>query len=131
MYIGEVSKITGASIKAIRFYEEIGLLNDVGRSGKYRIYNRGHVTLIELILKAKTLGFKLSEMKSFVEQQNPVSPWECVLDLISNKADEIDSEMRTLSQQKKELLRYQKSVEDCLAENPNCSVDDMALDSTP
>ena len=30
MYIGEISKLTGASIKAIRHYQELGLLRDVG-----------------------------------------------------------------------------------------------------
>lgn len=34
MYIGEVSKLTGASAKAIRLYESLGLLGTVVRKGE-------------------------------------------------------------------------------------------------
>lgn len=131
MYIGEVSKATGASIKAIRFYEEIGLLNDVQRSGKYRVYVQHHIILIGLILKAKSLGFRLSEMKGFVGHKDSQSPWGQILDLITQRMDQIDVELVKLKSQKGALLNYKKNVEDCLAENPNCVVENIDLDSPP
>lgn len=131
MYIGEVSKTTGASIKAIRFYEEIGLLNDVQRLGKYRVYDQHHVVLIELILKAKSLGFRLSEMKGFADQQDNHSPWERILHLITQRVDQVDVELIELKRQQEALLNYKNSIENCLAENPNCTVDNIDLDSPP
>ena len=130
MYIGKVSKKTGASIKAIRFYEEIGLLNDVMRSGKYRVYNEDHVTLILLILKAKPLGFRLSEMKDFVGRKRSRTPWEGILRMIMTKTTQIDTELTNLKKQKKELSNYKKSIADCLENNPTCSLNEIELDST-
>ncbi|PAJ73742.1 hypothetical protein CJF42_14345 [Pseudoalteromonas sp. NBT06-2] len=129
MYIGKISKETGASIKAIRFYEEIGLLNDVMRSGKYRVYNENHVTLIRLILKAKSLGFRLSEIKVFAEQKNSRAPWACILSMIITKTTQIDTELSNLKKQKEELLNYKKNIVDCLEHNPTCSLNKIELDS--
>ncbi len=39
LYIGKVAKITGASCKAIRHYESIGLIPISQRRGKYRVYS--------------------------------------------------------------------------------------------
>lgn len=52
MYIGELSKRTGFSIRAIRLYEEKGLIQTVQRKGRYRIYNESDVDLLNLISEA-------------------------------------------------------------------------------
>ena len=66
MYIGKVAKLTGASRKAIRHYEDIGLLSDIERRGSYRLYNGHHVTIIDMIKRAQALGFKLAEIAPMV-----------------------------------------------------------------
>ena len=43
IFIGEASKLSGASVKAIRHYENIGLLPNLGRSGSYRTFTK-HAT---------------------------------------------------------------------------------------
>ena len=129
MYIGKISKITGASIKAIRFYEEIGLLNKVKRSGPYRVYNEDHIILIQLILKAKSLGFKLSEIKEFTKQKNNETPWNSILQMIINKVTQIDSMVTELNQQKEELSQYKKNIMKCLTDTPDCSLFQNGLDS--
>ena len=63
MYIGEASKKTGLSIKAIRFYEEIGLIRSIPRSGRYRVYSESDIDLLVLIKEAKQLGVTLSQLK--------------------------------------------------------------------
>lgn len=131
MYIGEISKITGASIKAIRLYEELGLLNDVERLGKYRVYDDNHVVFVRLIVKAKSLGFRLSELKSFVGLESSKAPWECILDMITSKQKEIDAKMTELKKQKKELSNHKKTIMSCLAKEANCALDETTLDSTP
>ena len=130
MFIGEVSNITGASIKAIRFYEKIGLLTNVKRYGRYRVYNKEHLTLIQLILKAKTLGFKLAEMKLFVDDKKSRNAWDCIIEMINVKLDQTDIEIRRLKQQDKTLERYKKDISDCITLDPGCSIEHLAFDST-
>lgn len=75
MYIGEVSKSTGLSIKAIRFYEEIGLIRKPDRAGRYRIYNETDVEILILIKEAKELGVTLSQLKDVIIYQDGKIDW--------------------------------------------------------
>lgn len=130
MFIGEVSKITGASIKAIRFYEKTGLLVNVKRAGKYRVYTKEHLTLIHLILQAKRLGFKLSEMKFFVNEHQDRNAWDCIIQMIDDKLNQTELEIVRLKQLNKALIAYKKDIADCLSANPECSIENLVVDST-
>lgn len=63
LYIGKVSEITGASCKAIRHYESLGLLPTPQRLGKYRVYSERDVFLVHMIKHAQSCGFSLRELK--------------------------------------------------------------------
>lgn len=43
LYIGKVAEMTGASRKAIRLYESLGLISAPRRKGQYRIYSERDV----------------------------------------------------------------------------------------
>ena len=63
LYIGKVAEMTGASCKAIRHYESLGLLPTPQRRGKYRIYSEQDIFLVHMIKYAQTFGFSLVELK--------------------------------------------------------------------
>ena len=63
LYIGKVAEMSGASCKAIRHYESLGLLPTPQRRGKYRIYSEQDVFIVHMIKHAQTLGFSLAELK--------------------------------------------------------------------
>lgn len=130
MYIGDVSKRTGASVKAIRFYEELGLLTSVERSGSYRIYSHNHVLLISLIVKAKTLGFKLAELKPFVSQGSVQEPWQRILEMIDEKQRILALEIQTQQHRQATLSEYRAQIQDCVSDNPNCQLEEE-FDSPP
>ncbi len=75
MYIGEASKKTGLSIKAIRFYEEIGLIRPPERKGRYRVYEETDIELLILIKEAKELGITLSKLKGVITYNNGKVNW--------------------------------------------------------
>ena len=52
LYIGKVAEITGASCKAIRHYESLGLLPTPKRRGKYRIYSELDVFFVTVRSRA-------------------------------------------------------------------------------
>lgn len=64
IFIGEASKLSGASIKAIRHYDSLGLLPSIRRAGSYRVFTEREINTIKLIKQAQEVGFKLSEFKS-------------------------------------------------------------------
>ena len=88
MYIGQLAKLTGASAKAIRHYETLGLLGPVQRTGAYRIYSSRHVETVKLIKQAQSLGFKLSELNLLGAVQDDPD-WTALAQLIARKRGDI------------------------------------------
>ena len=65
--IGKVSRQTGLSIHAIRFYEAEGLLPQAGRTGSgYRLFPPQTVGQLQFIRKAQQLGFSLGEIRELL-----------------------------------------------------------------
>lgn len=65
MRIGEVATRTELSLRSLRHWEEVGLLNPSGRSeGGFRLYTEEDVEKILVIRRMKPLGFSLDEMKA-------------------------------------------------------------------
>ena len=66
--IGETAKRSGFSASALRFYEDIGLVDPTGRSdGGYRLYDDGSLARLAFIARAKQLGCSLEEITDLVE----------------------------------------------------------------
>ncbi|MGB3622178.1 MerR family transcriptional regulator [Ketobacter sp. MCCC 1A13808] len=75
MYIGEISKKTGLSIKAIRFYEERGLIRRPERLGRYRVYQETDIEALKLIKEAKEIGITLSQLKALIAHHDGQLDW--------------------------------------------------------
>ena len=71
--IGEVAELTGTTPRTIRYYEEIGLLQEAEDrpQGKRRLYTEADVDrLRELIRLKELLGLSLDELKRLVEAES-------------------------------------------------------------
>lgn len=99
MHIGKVSELTGATRKAIRYYETIGLIPIPGRRGKYRVYTEKDVMLILLIRRAQAVGFTLNELKQLVAHKARYNkfPLDMANDLIEQKRDALQKEIRRIA----------------------------------
>ena len=64
--IGELAREFGVTTRAIRFYEDCGLL-DPERDGRNRVYSARDRTRLKLTLRGKRLGLKLAEVKELVD----------------------------------------------------------------
>jgi DNA-binding transcriptional MerR regulator len=98
MLIGRVSELTGATRKAIRHYESIGLITPPERKGNYRIYNEHDVLVINMICRAKALGFSLFEIKDIVSKKTKEKklPIDLVYRLIDKKVSDLKQEAEEL-----------------------------------
>jgi len=69
--IGEVAQRTGVTQRALRFYEEKGLLKPPERmEGGFRRYSEDDISRIEFVKRLQDLlGFTLSEIKEMVEAE--------------------------------------------------------------
>jgi DNA-binding transcriptional MerR regulator len=64
--IGELAREFGLTTRAIRFYEDWGLLAPA-RAGRNRIYTARDRARLTLTLRGKRLGLKLTEVKELVD----------------------------------------------------------------
>jgi DNA-binding transcriptional MerR regulator len=97
--IGDLSAEFGISPRAIRFYEDQGLLRPQ-RIGGNRIYGAGDRARLQLILRGKRLGFALADIKE-------------LLDLYDVDADHLEQLRATLAKGRTriaELERQQQEI---------------------
>ncbi len=65
--VAEVGRRTGLTRKALRIYEELGLVEPAARTeAGYRLYDDEALRRIELVSRAKVLGLTLTEAKEFL-----------------------------------------------------------------
>lgn len=64
--IGEIARIYGITLRALRFYEQRGLLKPLRRGGA-RFYDSTQKARLQMILKGKHLGFTLSEISGLLD----------------------------------------------------------------
>lgn len=101
MYIGALSKLTGASRKAIHHYEALGLIPVPPRKGRYRTYSDEDAVLICTIKRAQSLGFTLREIAGVVSTRAKTKrlPLEMVSELVERKRKELREHIdRAISQ---------------------------------
>ena len=69
--IGEVSKLCNVSKKALRFYDEIGIISPykVDESTHYRYYSRKSLLDLTIVKYYKQMGFKLEEMRNLLNSE--------------------------------------------------------------
>lgn len=112
MRIGELAKLAGASPKAIRLYEQQGLLPIVPRSGTYRQYNNDHLTQVIFIKRAQTLGFKLAELSKLKPSQSGFD-WQHVSQLLQLKLEQTEQHIHQLTHQQTALKTMLQELELC------------------
>lgn len=72
--IGEVADRLGLSLRTIRYYEEMGLVEPVTRShGGFRLYTEVHVARLDVIRRLKPLGFSVQEMRDILEARDALA----------------------------------------------------------
>lgn len=112
MLIGRVAELTGATRKAIRHYEAIGLIQPPQRDGNYRVYEAHDVMVISMIRRAQQVGFSLFELKEVVDKKASEEkfPIEMVAELIDKKITDLTREVEALLITKSQLKELKSEL---------------------
>jgi DNA-binding transcriptional MerR regulator len=102
--IGEFSKLTGTSIKTLRYYDEIGILIPVYKDEKsgFRYYSRIQYVYLDLINRLKDLNFSLKEIRSFLYEKS----LDDIEDFFCSKKKEIDCQINKLKKNGKIVSNF-------------------------
>jgi len=121
--IGELSRMVGLSQRTIRYYEEIGLLHSVRRieNGK-RVFTDGDVRRLKFINRLKVLGLSLAEMvdleKIYRKQRNNREILPKLLEILDERAEQVDDRISQLVALKKEIREYQQRLREKVLREP-------------
>ena len=118
MYIGEVARLTGASAKAIRHYESLGLLGRVERAGAYRHYREAELQQVQLIRQAQGLGFRLAELVALLGGRTGEPDWLALAQAMARKRASIASEVARLQALDLRLQAVSEEILGCLETTP-------------
>lgn len=112
MFIGRLAGLTGCTPKAIRLYEQLGLIPEPDRQGRYRTYTAHHLTLVQLIRRAQTGGFKLAELIPLIAAKNQLNafPLAQANEAIDLKHQQIREQMARLQALDIHLTALQKEL---------------------
>lgn len=102
MRVNEVSRLTGLSIRTLRYYDSIGLLKPTAYTqAGYRLYDETVIERLQQILLFRELEFPLTDIKRIID-----SP-----DFDKNKALEQQIELLTLKRNHFEnLINYAETI---------------------
>ncbi len=103
--IGSIAKESGVPIKTIRYYEELGLLQAIGRTeGGYRLFSGDVLSRLSFIKRAQSLGLSLAEIKEFLDVHDQGNlPCDHVRVKLQDKMADIDRQIQQLQILKLEL----------------------------
>jgi len=92
--IAEVAQQCGLPASALRFYEEKGLINSIGRRGLRRVFPAGVVERLALIALGRSAGFSLEEIAAMFA---PDGRLRIDRKRLADKAKELDQTIRQLT----------------------------------
>jgi DNA-binding transcriptional MerR regulator len=115
--IGRLATLTGVSAKAIRYYEEIGLLPLPPRgANRYRRYGATDVNRVRLLRRIRLLGAPLSLARPLLVGADDARCADVqmeVLSLVRERLRAIDQEIAELGQLRAQIEGYQRSLSAC------------------
>jgi DNA-binding transcriptional MerR regulator len=105
--IGELARRSGMGVKALRYYEDIGVLPPPARTASgYRDYREDVLGRLEFVRAAQAVGLTLGEIREVIAfRERGEVPCGHVLDVILHHAAEVDRRIAELQRLRADLAR--------------------------
>lgn len=104
--ISQLAKEFEITTRAIRHYEELGLLSPK-RRGQTRLYSPADRTRLKLILRGKRLGLSLDDSREIIDMYEP---GKTNLDQLKKLIDAIQQQRIKLNQQLDDITKLLKDL---------------------
>ena len=116
--IGDLSRLSGKTVRALHLYEEIGLLEPATRStGGFRLYHPAAVDRVRWIALVSGLGLSLQETREVLERWSDANGGPEAMDelrkLFSTKLEETRENIRRQELLERELVEGLAYLETC------------------
>lgn len=101
MQIGELAKKAGITLRTVRYYEELGLLNHTVRTkGGFRLYEDAELRKLELIRDLQGLDFPLAKIRTLFSRKREA---RCGADLARDVREALAAQLKEMDER---IARY-------------------------
>ena len=121
--IAELAREFDITARAIRFYEDQGLLSPKreGVGGRNRVYTPRDRTRLKLTLRGKRLGLTLSEIKSIVDMyespKDTVAQIQRFLGVLAHQRETLEQQRADIEMALEEIAAHEEECRRLLAED--------------
>jgi len=117
--ISELAAEFDITPRAIRFYEDMGLL-DPARDGRNRVYSVRDRTRLKLTLRGKRLGLSLQEIRQLVDMyespSDTVQQLTAFLAILQTHRDQLTQQLEDIRVTLEEIEQHEERARSLLAE---------------
>ncbi len=120
--ISDLAREFDLTTRAIRFYEDMGLLSPqrTGAGGRNRVYSARDRTRLKLTLRGKRLGLSLTEAKALIDMYDSPKDTgpqlEKFLQVLSSHRQALESQLAELSANVEEVKAHENETRQLLAQ---------------
>jgi DNA-binding transcriptional MerR regulator len=118
--ITELAQEFDITPRAIRFYEDVGLL-EPARAGRNRVYTQRDRTRLKLTLRGKRLGLSLQEVKRLVDMYESPSDTtqqlQAFMEVLQEHRRQLEQQRDDLDVTLEEIAQHEERCRRLLAEN--------------
>src|SRR5688500_3314390 len=115
--IGDLAREFGVTLRALRFYEDKGLLSP-RRQGLNRLYSRRDRARLKLVLVGRRVGFSLSEIREMLDlyetKGGKLKQLRVALSTFESQLEHLCEQQRNIEQAIKEVTRLRNVAETLL-----------------
>jgi DNA-binding transcriptional MerR regulator len=122
--IGEIAARYQVTMRALRFYEDRGLLSPRRVDGA-RFYDGAATRQLEMVLKGKRLGFSLTEIRDLVRRDRGGDATELALE-----PEQVNAQIELLHRQRTDIERAIDELRATLRDMRGASVDAPDADAS-
>ena len=119
--ISDLAQEFDLTTRAIRFYEDMGLLRPErhGPGGRNRIYSARERARLRLTLRAKRLGLSLMEAKDIIDMydspRDTVPQLEKFITVLAEHRQQLENQMREIQANLDEVKQHEKEAKQLMA----------------
>ena len=119
--ISDLAREFDLTTRAIRFYEDLGLLQPqrTGPLGRNRVYSARDRTRLKLTLRAKRLGLSLTEAKDIIDTydspRDTGAQLEKFLEVLAHHRKQVEGQLADLKANLDEIKTHQREARALLA----------------
>jgi MerR family Zn(II)-responsive transcriptional regulator of zntA len=117
---GDMARITGNTLRTVRFYEEAGILRPERRSnGGHRLFSKVELERLQLITNLRAAGLSLDEIRLMLDlkekSSSAVNASSALMQAVDQQLVSLDERIAVLTKLRDELVTTRTFLKDCKA----------------